>query len=725
MSSFVKCVIPPTCKPPDPDKHVFYSHGMVLGEDDFVQEYAYLSGRDQWLARDLLGYGTVCGLEVFADPLNASGPQVVVTSGVALSPQGKLIRVDPAQCALLNAWLADHKNDKQAVLTSDPSGTQSLTLYLTLAYDPCPTDSLPVPGEPCRTESETMAPSRIKDGFLLDLAWQPPAQIEEKALRDFVFWLRGVKINNVDPPTSLADFEKAVRDAAHLLFPPSSPPLSPPSSPPDSFPDFMFGTPASNLVIPTAQSGAYLRSAFRIWTTELRPTWVEAGQTPGRPPAVKEVLLAQIGMAINVGLSGAWTVNTALPITIVEDTRPYLVHLRMLQEWLLAGLAGNNEEILDGEVKGPFLDNKVDRLMGILVGPRPKPAFSPAPKPGEVLTIVQGLHGIHWDHQAVNVPASSNALPASIVLGAAGNAGANANYSRSDHAHGSTAPGGDVTPNADNTPNKLSVVGLQEFPLKKPDVVANKPGSLLSFQTDHWELVPPISASSGPNPSSIAPQAVAVGGAAAVGGSLDYSRADHVHAAPAYPVVPAASNAVPQPVAAGGAGAAGNANDFSRSNHIHAAPAVPVVPAASNAAPQPVAAGGSGAPGASPNYSRADHVHAAPGASNSAVAAGQFDGQGNTIFSTGGLSAKFLTNGVYLLSFNAYKPTINYVVKGTPVVSLAMKVPHVFEVLLADSPLKDFLAQFGLGPDQGIYVRILQANTEPTPCNFMVEISAY
>src|SRR5437763_106871 len=51
---------------PDPSKHVNYTLGMVLGVDDFTQEFAYLSGRDQRLARDLLGYGTVSGLRLRA-----------------------------------------------------------------------------------------------------------------------------------------------------------------------------------------------------------------------------------------------------------------------------------------------------------------------------------------------------------------------------------------------------------------------------------------------------------------------------------------------------------------------------------------------------------------------------------------------------------------------------------------------------------------------------------
>ena len=50
--------------PIDVSKHVNFTLGMVLGVDDFDQEFAYLSARDRWLARDLHGYGTTCGLAV-------------------------------------------------------------------------------------------------------------------------------------------------------------------------------------------------------------------------------------------------------------------------------------------------------------------------------------------------------------------------------------------------------------------------------------------------------------------------------------------------------------------------------------------------------------------------------------------------------------------------------------------------------------------------------------
>src|SRR5687768_5665007 len=90
---------------PCASKRVNYTLGMILGVDDFVQEFTHLEGRDQWLARDLLGYGTVSGLQVRTD-VDARGPRIVVSPGAALSPRGQLIKVCADQCAYLANWIS-------------------------------------------------------------------------------------------------------------------------------------------------------------------------------------------------------------------------------------------------------------------------------------------------------------------------------------------------------------------------------------------------------------------------------------------------------------------------------------------------------------------------------------------------------------------------------------------------------------------------------------------
>lgn len=345
MESFT-AMASPQALPADSFKHVRYSLGMVLGVDDFVQEFAYLSGRDQWLARDLLGYGTVSGLRVEIEA-DSKGPRLVVTPGVALSPVGQLIRVNAAQCANINDWIAAHKTDLLNIHhqpISSPLASplasplnsalgSSTTLYLTLSYRDCQTDNVPIPGEPCRSEADAMAASRLKDDFKLELRLTPPVQREEDALRDFVLWLSQVQYAEASSPIApVIDFEQAIRDAAHEFASPLSSPINSPL-------DFMYGSPPSSLVIRAADAPEFLRAAFRLWVTELRPLWSNSPNGAGTPPVETGLLLAEVVLP---PLTDDWKIPGGSTITIEEERRPYLLSLRMVQEWLLQGRGGTS-----------------------------------------------------------------------------------------------------------------------------------------------------------------------------------------------------------------------------------------------------------------------------------------------------------------------------------------------------------------------------------------------
>jgi hypothetical protein len=333
MSSFAPRVATPRATPPDPSKHVNYNLGMVLGVDDFTQEFAYLSGRDQWLARDLLGYGTVWGLRVFTET-ESRGPRLVVESGVAVSPRGQLIRVARAQCAFLNDWLNLEKTRGELVDRLGSRPGDSVTAYVALCYRECPTDKVPIPGEPCRSEEDLLLPSRLTDDFVLELRFAPPDQREEDALRDFVAWLSQIEIDDAPGPfTTLQEFVEAVRNAAQLT-----------GSPIESPPDFMFGSPPASLRIHTADACEYLRAAFRIWTTELRPRWRPTFDRGGcadgpliQPDPEECVMLAGVVLPLIRTPTGDWAVDDTRAVAINEGRRPFLVHLRFLQEWLLCG----------------------------------------------------------------------------------------------------------------------------------------------------------------------------------------------------------------------------------------------------------------------------------------------------------------------------------------------------------------------------------------------------
>ncbi len=331
-----------TVAEPNPAKHVNFNVGMVLGVDDFTQEFAYLSGRDQWLARDLIGYGTVRGLNVRIEVDAIKGPRVVVEAGVALSPRGQLICVPAAQCAYLKDWVADHSADIGPHVTSPPDS--DLQLYVVLCYRNCPTDDVPIAGEPCRSEDKLMAPSRLSDDFVLELRLERPNQREEDAVRDFMAWLKQVHISQTDPSTPLDQFLQAIRDAAAVWL------ASPLSSPPG---DFMFGSPPGSLVINLADASEYFRAAFRVWVTELRPRWIErwhgCAATHIEGDAVGDedcVLLGQLDVPLLPISPGAFDIPNA-PIPVNQNERPFLVHLRMLQEWMFSfGTGGGGFDIV-------------------------------------------------------------------------------------------------------------------------------------------------------------------------------------------------------------------------------------------------------------------------------------------------------------------------------------------------------------------------------------------
>lgn len=300
----------------DPCKRVNYTLGMLLGVDDFVQESAYHGARRRELARELLGYGTVHGLQVVVEE-GGGGPRVRVTPGMAWLPSGTPVCVASAQCANLNDWLAAHAADL-------PLGSPGLRLplYLVLSHAQCLTDNVPIPGEPCRDDSELMQPSRVADGFRLELRLAPPPQLEEDAVRDFVAWLVDLPLAPSSPPLDEAAFIEQLRQAARAWLAPSSPPVSPP--------DFMLGA------APAGTSESIFSTALRLWTTELRPLWMARANCgcDAAPIAAKDdaVLLAELWVEV-VASGDHWVVSHAEDaVTSDESRRPFVLSLRMVQE---------------------------------------------------------------------------------------------------------------------------------------------------------------------------------------------------------------------------------------------------------------------------------------------------------------------------------------------------------------------------------------------------------
>lgn len=321
----------------DPSKRVNYTLGLVLGVDEFQQDQLYHAAGRRGHNRLLHGYGTVWGLGVARASENGD-PEIQVDPGIAIDPCGREICVPDRMCVKLTRWVDRHRPALQA-LYPDPAA-QPIPLAVVLCHRECPTDTVPVPGEPCRTQEDAMAASRIRESFELklmlrdDAPWgSPPAattglgvfrlsQPEEQAVRAFGLILARVQsttdeLLGEDGEATLLAAVYALRDAAGegtLASPPA----------PDDDP----------ILLPAAQAPDILRRALRLWVTDVRPA-IRALEDPGLGCGEADgeccVLLAE--MDLNV--TGAWAVGANQP-PLREDLRPYLLHTRLLQEWLIA-----------------------------------------------------------------------------------------------------------------------------------------------------------------------------------------------------------------------------------------------------------------------------------------------------------------------------------------------------------------------------------------------------
>ena len=386
MSCFNKVSTVTTNSDLDLTKHVNYTSGMILGVDDFTQEFAYLAGRDRWLARDALGFGTISGLQVVVDKEDGKRPRVMVLPGVALSPRGQLICVSTAQCAYLNEWLAANKKELEKPVKAEttspppdpPPPIEDVKLYIVLCYRDCPVDKVPIPGEPCRSEEELLEASRIQDDFSLELRLKAPKQPEEEKVREYIAWLRGIKIVDSGASTPPEDFKLAVQAK---WLPPTSPPT--------------VSAPPAEVQINVADVCDYMRAAFRLWATELRAVLTGrktgcAVEMTGGAEIEDCVLLAELHVPLESVTTGL-KVNETKNVAVDEDDRPFLLHLRMLQEWMTCnGLSVPGASSPGTSPPTPASPITLDSLEDVEV---------PEPKDGHVL-IFDGTKWVNKEPEA-------------------------------------------------------------------------------------------------------------------------------------------------------------------------------------------------------------------------------------------------------------------------------------------------------------------------------------
>jgi len=301
--------------PLDPRKRVRYAFGMVLGVSDFRQEQVYFAEQHALANRLLHGAGTVSGLRVgVAAAADGSDAVVSVSEGYALSPKGRWIYVDTPQCGRLDNWLQTHKATANPPLAAGPR-----RIYVTLGYDECPTDLVPIAARACAAVEDSQAPSRVVQGFKLGFAWHPPGQPAEEAARAFGELLRWVEIVPLASPA--ADDGDAFLAAVRALGEPDSPPALP--SPPGAI-----------FQLPEADAANLLHQAQVIWATEVTPRLAAAADDDILLAALDFTLDGLGRLVVTVGPGGA-LVAPGL-VSVDESARPVLLPSRVQQEWLAA-----------------------------------------------------------------------------------------------------------------------------------------------------------------------------------------------------------------------------------------------------------------------------------------------------------------------------------------------------------------------------------------------------
>jgi len=108
------------------------------------------------------------------------------------------------------------------------------------------------------------------------------------------------------------------------------------SSPPDPCTYFHFGSPLTQIRVHLAEVGDYLKSAFRIWVTEIRPQFplrladpelLCAGETSQTSPPEDCLMLAEVDVPlVNIGPGLNWRVDGTQPVTLMNSIGDSAAH---------------------------------------------------------------------------------------------------------------------------------------------------------------------------------------------------------------------------------------------------------------------------------------------------------------------------------------------------------------------------------------------------------------
>ena len=285
----------------DVKKRVNYAFGMVMGVDDFRQEQAHFEWKHRISNSLLHGYGTVCGLQVTQRSFGGgSDVEIVISSGYGITPQGKWMCVERDQCARLGEWLQGQQDQLGAI---SPPGSH--TVYVSLCYEECLTDGVPIAGQPCASEEDSQAPSRIQEAFRMQFSWTQPDQAAEDYFRAFGDLLSRIElIDELLSPMAADDSETLIQLVLNLGLDGSPPFESPPGGP---------------ILLLEATACDTMRRVLNVWVTEVCPRF--------QPSSEDCITLAAIRFDVDAD-------GDLIPASVEIDSsiRPVLVPDRLKQE---------------------------------------------------------------------------------------------------------------------------------------------------------------------------------------------------------------------------------------------------------------------------------------------------------------------------------------------------------------------------------------------------------
>jgi hypothetical protein len=250
-----------------------------------------------------------------------------VSAGAGAAPSGQLICVGRDQCGSINAWLArDEIVEKLTAITGGTSTSATLNLFLTLCYVDCPVAEVPIPGEPCRSDENLMAPSRIADDYCIEFRFDPPPMREAQALDALTALWATLDIAGGNPDTDNA-FQTALRksEIQLRLALGITEPAAPAPTPADLAPVKLH----PNATVPFAAA------VKRLWITRLRPLVAAQRCSAQSPQADDCLLLARLTVPI-VQVGSHWEVaappaGQETAVTIDERERPLLLAVSLMQ----------------------------------------------------------------------------------------------------------------------------------------------------------------------------------------------------------------------------------------------------------------------------------------------------------------------------------------------------------------------------------------------------------